>query len=39
MLGLVLGLNMCREFIVLIILDVFNNFSYSKFKGGAHAAQ
>jgi hypothetical protein len=24
-LGLVLGLNMCREFIVLIFSDVFNN--------------
>jgi hypothetical protein len=29
---------MCREFIVLIISDVFNNLLiYSKFKGGAHA--
>jgi hypothetical protein len=29
---------MCREFIVLIISDVFKNLLvYSKFKGGAHA--
>ena len=37
-LGLGLGLNMCREFIVLIISDVFLTiYSYSKFKGRAHA--
>jgi hypothetical protein len=39
-LGLVLGVR-CREFIILINSDVFNNllnaYTNSKFKGGAHA--
>jgi hypothetical protein len=30
---------MRRKFIVLIILDVFNNLLYSKFKGLAHAGK
>ena len=27
----------CREFIIMINSDVFRIYSYSKFKGGAHA--
>ena len=28
---------MCREFIIMINSDVLRIYSYSKFKGGAHA--